>query len=168
MLPLPPTQSAPTNVLNYTWYCHYAPTRGSTSDALHLLPSLLHPFSLLAHVYFHVHFLSSFPSFNIDRCQLVTPFIIFAFLFSLPPSRNSDPGSQSRLFSPPPHYGSCLAFLTREGLNTFFPRPLASNCGILTLYYRGRSRQLQYSSWCHVRNENLQTEFRTHDILHYQ
>ena len=89
MLPLPPTQSAPTNVLNYTWYCHYAPTRGSTSDALHLLPSLLHPFSLLAHVYFHVHFLSSFPSFNIDRCQLVTPFIIFAFLFSLPPSRNS-------------------------------------------------------------------------------
>ena len=29
------------------------------------------------------------------------PFIIFALLFSLPPSRNSDPGSRSRLFSPP-------------------------------------------------------------------
>ena len=115
MLPLPPTQSAPTNVLNYTWYCHYAPTRGSTSDALHLLPSLLHPFSLLAHVYFHVHFLSSFPSFNIDRCQLVTPFIIFAFLFSLPPSRNSDPGSHTRLFSPssPLRFVPCI-FIARR------------------------------------------------------
>ena len=29
------------------------------------------------------------------------PFIIFAPLFSLPPSPNSDPGSHSRLFSPP-------------------------------------------------------------------
>ena len=28
------------------------------------------------------------------------PFIMFALLFSLPPSRNSDPGSYSRLFSP--------------------------------------------------------------------
>ena len=36
------------------------------------------------------------------------PFIIFARLFSLPPisSRNSDPGSRSRLFFPPTHY-SC-------------------------------------------------------------
>ena len=38
------------------------------------------------------------------------PFTSFALLFSLPPSRNSDPGSHSRLFSPPTHYGSCLAF----------------------------------------------------------
>ena len=30
------------------------------------------------------------------------PFIIFALLFSLPPSRISDPGSHSRLFSPLP------------------------------------------------------------------
>ena len=29
----------------------------------------------------------------------------------LPPRRNSDPGSHSSLFSPPTHYGSCLAFL---------------------------------------------------------
>ena len=29
------------------------------------------------------------------------PLITFALLFSLPPSRNSDPGSHSRLFSPP-------------------------------------------------------------------
>ena len=47
------------------------------------------------------------------------PFIIFALLFSLPPSRNSDPGSHSRLFSPPPHYGSCLAFLSQEDFSSF-------------------------------------------------
>ena len=29
------------------------------------------------------------------------PFMMFALLFSLPASRNSDPGSHSRLFSPP-------------------------------------------------------------------
>ena len=46
--------------------------------------------------------------------------IIFALLFSLPPSRNSDPGSHSRLFSPPTHYGSCLAFLPREDFS-FLP-----------------------------------------------
>ena len=47
---------------------------------------------------------------------------------SLPPSRNSDPGSHSRLFSPPTHYGSCLAFLSREDFSSLFPRRLASNC----------------------------------------
>ena len=56
------------------------------------------------------------------------PFIIFALLFSLPPSRNSDPGSHSRLFSPLTHYGSCLAFLSREDFSPFFPRRLASTC----------------------------------------
>ena len=40
---------------------------------------------------------------------LSIPFVIFAPLFSLPPSRNADRGSLSRLFSPPTHYGSCLA-----------------------------------------------------------
>ena len=56
------------------------------------------------------------------------PFTIFALLFSLPPSRNSDPGSHGRLFSPPTHGGSCLAFLSREDFSSFFPRRLASNC----------------------------------------
>ena len=32
---------------------------------------------------------------------LIIPFITFALLSSLPPSRNADPGSHSRLFSPP-------------------------------------------------------------------
>ena len=36
----------------------------------------------------------------------------------LPPSRNSDPGSHSRLFYPPTHYGSCLAFLSREDFSS--------------------------------------------------
>ena len=58
------------------------------------------------------------------------PFIIFALLFSLPPCRNSDPGSHSRLFSPPTHNGSCLAFLSREDFSSFFPRRLASNSAI--------------------------------------
>ena len=53
--------------------------------------------------------------------------LCLSFFFSLPPSRNSDPGSHSRLFSPPLHYGSCLAFLSREDFSSFFPRRLASN-----------------------------------------
>ena len=34
--------------------------------------------------------------------EIDLPLIIFALLFSLPPSRNSDPGAHSRLFSPFP------------------------------------------------------------------
>ena len=52
--------------------------------------------------------------FRVRKCASL--FTIFVLLFCLPPSRNSDPGSHSRLFSPPPHYGSCLAFLSREEL----------------------------------------------------
>ena len=59
-----------------------------------------------------MHFFFFFPSHS---------FIMFALLFSLPPSRNSDPGSNSRLFFPPTHYGSCLAFLSREDFSSFFP-----------------------------------------------
>ena len=59
---------------------------------------------------------------------LFIPFIIFALRFSLPPSRNSDPGSHSGLFPPPTPYGSCLAFLSREDFSYFFHRQLASNC----------------------------------------
>ena len=59
-------------------------------------------------------------------------FVLFCFVFfslslllsspfcSLPPSRNSDPGSHSSLF-PPTHYGSCLAFLSQENFSPFFP-----------------------------------------------
>ena len=46
---------------------------------------------------------------------------------SLPPSRKSDPWSHSRLFSPPTHCISCLAFFSREYFSSFFPRRLASN-----------------------------------------
>ena len=47
-------------------------------------------------------------------------------------SRNSDPGSHRRLFSPPTHYGSCLAFLSQDDFSSFFHRRLASN---YTWYY---------------------------------
>ena len=46
-------------------------------------------------VFFHVETLYYVYLFPI-------PFITFALLFSLPPSRNSDPGSHSRVFSPLP------------------------------------------------------------------
>ena len=78
---------------------------------------------------------SAYQHLTLNRCQsffffLFFPIscIIFALLFSLPPSRNSDPGSHSRLFSRPTHYGSCLAFFfSREDFSSFFPRRLASN-----------------------------------------
>ena len=48
-----------------------------------------------------------------------TPFIIFALLFSLRPSRNSEPGSHSRLFSPTHYCSSCLAFFIARRLQLF-------------------------------------------------
>ena len=53
-------------------------------------------------VYSHTRFLFFF---YFPSHLLCSPF------YSLPPSRNSDPGSHNRLFSPPTHYGSCLAYL---------------------------------------------------------
>ena len=49
------------------------------------------------------------------------PFIIFALPFSRPPSRNSDPGSHSKHFSTPTHYGSCLAFFVARRFQLFLP-----------------------------------------------
>ena len=66
-------------------------------------------------------------SFFFQSSLLYSPF----FFLSLPPGRNSAPGSHSRLFLPPTHYGSCLAFLSREDFSSFFPRRLASNCAHL-------------------------------------
>ena len=50
------------------------------------------------------------------------PFIIFVFAlqFSLPPSRNSDPGSHSRLFSPFPTT-VCAFFFYREKTSAPLP-----------------------------------------------
>lgn len=44
-----------------------------------------------------------------------------------PPSRNSDLGAHSRLFSTLPTTGTCLGILSREGFSTFFTRELTSN-----------------------------------------
>ena len=70
---------------------------------------------------------------------LSIPFIIFALpSFSLP-SRNWNPGSQTRLLSLLPHYGYCFAFLSREDFSIFFPRQLSSNFAYP--FYTMRSRQ---------------------------
>ena len=66
------------------------------------------------------------------------PFIILALRLFLPSSCNSDPGSHSRLFSPPTHYGSCLAFLSREDFCSFF---LVDSRRIVLTHAR-RSQQL--------------------------
>ena len=45
---------------------------------------------------------------------LFFPYHLLSSFYSLPPSRNSDSGSHSRLFFPPTHYGSCLAFFREK------------------------------------------------------
>ena len=60
------------------------------------------------------------------KLYIFIPSIIFALLFPLPPSRNSDLESHIRLFPSPLHYGSCLASFSREDISYFFPRRLAS------------------------------------------
>ena len=56
------------------------------------------------------------------------PGIVFALLLQLSTLRNSDPGSHSRHFSPPPSpLRWTPSFLSREELSTFCPRRLAPN-----------------------------------------
>ena len=87
---------------------------------------------------------------NCPGCVRVLLVFLFLFLFSIlpihylrpsfsfPPSRNSDPGSHSRLFSPPtPQYGSRLAFLSRED----FSSSLVDSRRIVLTHAR-RSQQL--------------------------
>ena len=71
-------------------------------------------------------------TFTFSSYDLLTP-----PFFSLPPGRNSDPGSHSRLFFPPTHYGSCLAFLSRE----YFSSSLVDLRRIVLTHAR-RSQQL--------------------------
>ena len=73
-----------------------------------------------------------------NRRQHMKYFLGFIFLIStyyprttlaLPTSSNSDPGSYSGPSFPlPTSYGVCLLFSSREELNIFFLRRLASNC----------------------------------------
>ena len=46
-------------------------------------------------------------------------YLLSSPFYSLSPSRNSDPGSHSRLFSPPTHYGPCLAFFIARRFQLF-------------------------------------------------
>ena len=62
-------------------------------------------------------------SMNVHALWFYNPFIFSALLFSLLPSRNSGVTQQTLL--PPPRYGSCLAFLSREDF--IFLSPLADS-----------------------------------------
>ena len=79
--------------------------------------------------------------------------------YSLPPSRNSDPGSHSRLFPPPTHYGSCLAFLSRED----FSSSLVDSRRIVLTHAR-RSQQLILFSFffLQINSKSLLGGIRTH------
>ena len=58
-------------------------------------------------------------------------FIILALLFSLPPNRNSDPGSHGRLFPPPRsalRFAPCVFISREDDCSPFLRCPLASNC----------------------------------------
>ena len=50
--------------------------------------------------------------YSLKKINYYFPSHLLSSPFSLPPSRNSDPGSHRRLFSPPTHCGSCLALLS--------------------------------------------------------
>ena len=86
------------------------------------------------------------------------PFIIFALLFSLAPSRNSDPGSHSRLFSPPTHYGSCLAFLSRED----FSSSLVDSPRRIVLTHARCSQQLIFFLFLQINSKSRHGRIRTH------
>ena len=50
------------------------------------------------------------------------PFVIFALRFSLPPSRNTDPGSRTIAGSSPPYplrFAPCVFFQSREDLDVY-------------------------------------------------
>ena len=84
-------------------------------------------------------------TFTLFICLFVCLFVCVFFLtqllsspfcFALPLGCNSDPGSQSRPFSPHLHYGSCLESSSRKDFSCFSPRRLASNCACLGVLSR--------------------------------
>ena len=66
--------------------------------------------------------------FPLNPCTPFGTFIFVSFSLSLPPSRNSKPGSHIRLFSPSPKRLVPSIFFSREAASPFFPRRPASNC----------------------------------------
>ena len=63
------------------------------------------------------------------------PIVVFAHLFSPSPAAvvTQSRGRKQALPSPP-HYGSCLASISRKDLIPFFPRRLASNYNVSCTY----------------------------------
>ena len=94
---------------------HYNIPPGTYRCTWQLVPRKLHSVHWAAVFLLRLNYLSHCLSgslFFFPSHLLSSPF------YSLPPSRNSDPGSHSRLLSPPAHYGSCLAFLSREDFSS--------------------------------------------------
>ena len=86
-----------------------------------------------------------------------TPFIIFTGLVLVPPSRNSDPGSHSRLFSPLPTAVRALHFYREKdsALSAIVDwRRIVPTHAIIGAL----------DSSCCFENKKLHTEIRTHDI----
>ena len=82
--------------------------------------------------FFPVLFTCSYTNMVLMYYVLVCTYFLQQYLrlsLSLPPTGTCQIRGhiRSRLFSPT-HYGSCLAFLSREDFSPFFPRRLASNC----------------------------------------
>ena len=93
--------------------------------------------------------------------MLVPFFIIFALLLSLPPSRNSDPGSHSRLFSPP----YPLRFVPCNFIGRRFQLFLPSSTRVeLCFTHARRSQQLILFSFffLQINSKSRHGGFRTH------
>ena len=69
---------------------------------------------------------------------------LYVLVFFPPPSRHSYPGSRNRLFSPPTHYGSWLAFLSRED---FSSSSLVDSRRIVLTHARGARSSWSFSSF---------------------
>ena len=103
------------------------------------------------YIYFSSHFLSlPFGSLS-----------LLVVLFSLLPSRISDPGSHSRLFFPPAPYGSGLAFFIARRFQLFLPSSTRVELCLPTLQLpeqRGIYDTIHFfnTCWsCHVPGNNI-------------
>ena len=81
------------------------------------------------------------------------------FFFSIPPSRNSDPGSHRRLFFPPLHYGSCLVIFVARIFQLFLP---SSTPRRIVLTHARRSQQLMLLFFLQINSKSHHGGIRTH------
>ena len=92
---------------------HYFPYLTRSSPLSHFMLPYQVPRYLI------VYPLKSKSRFPISPC--LSHLLSSPFFLSPTPSRDSDPGSPNRLFSPPPSYGSRLFIFIARGLQPFLP-----------------------------------------------